>query len=383
MAVDVIARALAAKASQGGSGGSGNKVPIDITDEMNKAIKMIENNYGPTVYGKGYTISADSAAFYGSKIAAAGANNVDLFFKDDGVANCHQAFTFEMDKFYLYCFFYNSRQMLSVTIEDGNFLMAQSFIFVGYDSSKERLENISIFFTSEDEAPLYITGTKSKSFHDLASVKTILTYDKNQVIETKDYAFKDNINELLQGIMSISSVGDDLVSRIEHYRNGVTPLYWGEYSRISKEWAFVSSINKSTTSIVETLKIYNGTLDINSWAASSTLKDKVSIVFSNGVPSRLVFNLTEEIVLAANTPLYKYGIVDTTIPKVQTLWGNVALAAAVAPNIITTNFISDSGNWTKSYYCSSELGGDQLGLRFFSKENVTIPAGTRIVIKLS
>ena len=36
MAVDIIARALAAKASQGGSGG-GNKVPIDITDVMDTA----------------------------------------------------------------------------------------------------------------------------------------------------------------------------------------------------------------------------------------------------------------------------------------------------------------------------------------------------------
>lgn len=38
---------------------------------------------------------------------------------------------------------------------------------------------IQIFSTSEDEAPLYITGTESKDFHDLDSVKTILTYDKN------------------------------------------------------------------------------------------------------------------------------------------------------------------------------------------------------------
>ena len=89
MAVDVIARALAAKASQGGSGGGGNKVPIDITDVMDTAIQMIENNYCPTVYGKGYTIPADLATFYGSKIAAAGANNVDLFFKDSGVADYH------------------------------------------------------------------------------------------------------------------------------------------------------------------------------------------------------------------------------------------------------------------------------------------------------
>ena len=38
MAVDVIARALAAKAS---SGGSGNKVPIDITGAMDEVLSAI------------------------------------------------------------------------------------------------------------------------------------------------------------------------------------------------------------------------------------------------------------------------------------------------------------------------------------------------------
>lgn len=44
MAVDVIARALAAKAS---SGGSGNKVPIDITGAMDEVLSAINTSYCP------------------------------------------------------------------------------------------------------------------------------------------------------------------------------------------------------------------------------------------------------------------------------------------------------------------------------------------------
>lgn len=380
MAVDVIARALAAKASQGGSG---NKVPIDITDVMDTAIQIIYNNYSPAVYGKGYSIPDDLAAFYGSKIATAGKDNVDLFFTQFDVFDCHQAFTFEMYEEQYYCFFYNNLQALTETIKSRGVLESQSFIFVIYDIKEERMKRIQIFFTSEDEAPLYITGTESKDFHDLASVKTILTYDRNQVIETADHVFKDNINNLLQGVMSISGAGGDLVSRIEHYKNGVTPLYCGEYSRVSKEWAFVSSINESTTSIVDNFKIYNGTLNINSWAQASTLKDKVSIIFSNGVPSRLVFDLAEEITLTANTSLFKNGIIDTTIAEVESVWRKVVPTTSSTIGLFTTNLLIDAEGNVKTYYCSSQFLKDRLGIAFCSKENVTIPAKTRIVVKLS
>lgn len=50
---------------------------------------------------------------------------------------------------------------------------------VEYIPKAETMASISGFFISDSEAPLYITGTESKDFHDLASVKTILTYDKN------------------------------------------------------------------------------------------------------------------------------------------------------------------------------------------------------------
>ena len=183
--------------------------------------------------------------------------------------------------------------------------------------------------------------------------------------------------------MSISSVGDDLVSRIEHYKNGVTPLYCGEYSRVSKEWAFVSAINESTTSIVDNFKIYNGTLNINSWAEGSTLKDKVSIVFSNGVPSQLVFVPAEKITLTANTPLTKEGIIDTTIAEVGSVWREVVSTMITALGLSTTNVLIDTEGKIKTYYCASQFIKNSLRVGFCSKENITIPAKTRIVVKLS
>lgn len=153
--------------------------------------------------------------------------------------------------------------------------------------------------------------------------------------------------------MSVSSVGVDLVSRIEHYKNGVTPLYCGEYSRVSKEWAFVSAIDESTTSIVDHFKIYNGTLNIYTWAEGSTLNGKVSIVFSNGIPSRLVFDLSEEITLTANTSLIKNGIIDTTIAEVVSVWREVVPTTTSTLGLLTTNILIDTEGKVKTYYCSA------------------------------
>lgn len=184
--------------------------------------------------------------------------------------------------------------------------------------------------------------------------------------------------------MSISSMGDDLVSRIEHYKNGVTPIYCGEYSRVSKEWAFVSSIKESTTSIVDNFKIYNGLLNIYTWAEGSTLKDNVSIFILNGIASQLVFILSEETTLTANTPLLKNGIIDKTVAEVRSVWDNVIPTAAIAASgIFTTNVFLDTEGKVKTYYCSSSFTSNGLQLDFYSKENVTIPAGTQIVVKLS
>ena len=181
--------------------------------------------------------------------------------------------------------------------------------------------------------------------------------------------------------MSIRGAGGDLVSRIEHYKNGVTPIYCGEYSRVSKEWAFVSSIGESTTSIVDNFRIYNGVLNINRWAEGSTLKDKVSIVFSNGVPIQLVFHLAEETTLTANTPLIKDGIIDKTIAEVRSVWENTVFPALAGAGISTTNVLLDPEGKVKTYYCSSSVNRNSLYLDFCSKENVTISAGTLIIIK--
>ena len=54
-----------------------------------------------------------------------------------------------------------------------------SFIAVSYNPETETMLDLSVFFISGSDAPLYITGTESKDFNDLASVKTILTYDEN------------------------------------------------------------------------------------------------------------------------------------------------------------------------------------------------------------
>lgn len=378
MAVDIIARALAAKASQGGIG---NKVPIDISDAMEEVFQAIYDSYS-LINQMIVFVPEGWADFIGSKIAAAGKDNVSLFFERNGQEH-HQAFSFEQFGTYYYCFLLGSGQGLSLKVKGGSDLPTTSLIQVAYNIETEKIMGFMVWFISTDETPLYVTGTASKTFIDLASVKTILTYDKNQVIETADHVFKDNINELLQGVMSISSVGDDLVSRIEHYKNGVTPLYCGEYSRVSKEWAFVSAINESTTSIVDNFKIYNGTLNINTWAEGSTLKDKVSIVFSNGVPSRLVFDLAEETTLTANTPLIKSGIIDTTIAEVGSVWRKVVPTTLSAIGLFTTNVLTDTEGKVKTYYCSSQFLKDRLGVAFCSKENVTIPAKTRIVVKLS
>lgn len=79
MAVDVIARALAAKASQGGSGG-GNKVPIDISYAMEEVYPVIRDSYSP-INQMVVLLPEDLAEYIGSKIAAAGKDNVSLFFK--------------------------------------------------------------------------------------------------------------------------------------------------------------------------------------------------------------------------------------------------------------------------------------------------------------
>ena len=181
--------------------------------------------------------------------------------------------------------------------------------------------------------------------------------------------------------MSIRGAGGDLVSRIEHYKNGVTPIYCGEYSRVSKEWAFVSSIGESTTSIVDNFRIYNGVLNINRWAERSTLKDNVSIVFSNGVPIQLVFHLAEETTLTANNLLVKDGFIDKTIAEVRSVWENTVLPALAGARISTTNVLLDPEGKVKTYYCSSSVNKNGLFLDFCSKENVTISAGTLITIK--
>lgn len=381
MAVDVIARALAAKASQGGSGGGGNKVPIDISGAMDEVLLAIDTSYCP-VRNMGFPFPEYLAKSIGGKIAAAGKDNVDLFFNQDGRVG-HHSFTIEMGESYGYCFLLGGEQGLYNYVKNEGYpQMTLSLVIVVYNLETETMEGFSVFFISGDETPLYITGTKSRYFLDLASAKTILTYDGNQVIEVEDHEFKKYINGLLKGVMSIGA-GDNLVRRIEHYENCVTPLYYGEYSRVSKEWAFVASIDEGTTSIVDNFKIYNGTLDIYRWAEGSTLKDNVSIFFSNGIPSQLVFTLEEEMTLTANTPLIKDGFIDKTIAEVGSVWENVVFTAAGAPAIFTTNVLLDAEGKVKTYYCSSvfDMGGIQLD--FSAKENVTIPAGTQIVIKLS
>lgn len=381
MAVDVIARALAAKASQGGSGG-GNKVPINITNAMGEVLSAIDTSYCP-VRSMGFLFPQDLAKSIGGQIAAAGKDNVDLFFNQSGRVG-HHSFTLEEGKGYGYCFLLGSEQGLYNYVQNRGYPQTTlSLVIVAYDPEREITVGASVFFISGDETPLYVTGTASKDFHDLASVKTILTYDRNQVIETADHVFKNNINELLQGVMSISGAGGDLVSRIEHYKNGVTPIYCGEYSRVSKQWAFVSSIGESTTSIVDNFRIYNGVLKINRWAEGSTLEDEVSIIFSNGVPIQLVFYFTEETTLTANTPLIKDGIIDTTIAEVRSVWEKTVFPALAGAGISTTNVLLDTEGKVKTYYCSSSVNVHGLYLEFYSKENVTISAGTKIIIKPS
>ena len=106
MAVDVIARALAAKASQGGSGGSGNKVPIDITDAIGDGIDRLMDNHNSIVDIISLYIDNISADVYGHQIAVAGKDNVDLFFRVKGVGEIHQSFIFEARNLYWYCFLY-------------------------------------------------------------------------------------------------------------------------------------------------------------------------------------------------------------------------------------------------------------------------------------
>lgn len=105
MAVDIIARALAAKASQGGSGGV-NKVPIDISGAMDEVISAIDTSYSP-VRDISVPFPGDLAESIGGQIAAAGKDNVDLFFEKHGVT-VHHAFAVEMYGIYFYCFLLGS-----------------------------------------------------------------------------------------------------------------------------------------------------------------------------------------------------------------------------------------------------------------------------------
>lgn len=103
MAVDVIARALAAKASQGGSGGGGNKVPIDISGVMGEVLSAIDTSYCP-VRDMSFPFPRDLAKSIGGQIAAAGKDNVDLFFKVHETVSFHHVFDSEMYGLYAYFF---------------------------------------------------------------------------------------------------------------------------------------------------------------------------------------------------------------------------------------------------------------------------------------
>ena len=76
-------------------------------------------------------------------------------------------------------------------------------------------------------------------------------------------------------------------------------------------------------------------------------------MFSNGVPSQLVFDLSEEITLTANTPLIKNGIIDTTIAEVGSVWREVVPTTLSALGLSTTNILIDTEGKVKTYYCSS------------------------------
>ena len=376
MAVDVIARALAAKAS---SGGSGNKVPIDITGAMDEVLSAINTSYCP-VRSMGFTFPENLAQSIGGQIAAAGKDNVDLFFKVGGTVPVHHAFAFEINGLYVYFFLLGTQQMLYDYVRPKGYPpQTSSFITVSYDPKTETMLDLSVFFISEDETPLYITGIENETFRDLESIKTILDYPGNQIIETDDYILANIINNLFKEVINIQVSGSDFVSRIEHYSDRI---YLGYYSRFSKQWGYVASIYKYNKTIVDSLAIQNGTLYIDKWGSNSTLNGDFLIDFSNGVPSQIIFFTNEQIELTPNVPLLKQGFFDKSVPEVNLVLRNV-LYRIKNDKIATTNFVAEEGGQVKNYYCTSNFSEDGVSLTFFSKDSLIIPAETPIVIKLS
>ena len=69
--------------------------------------------------------------------------------------------------------------LYSCVIKKGYPPQTSSFITVSYDPKTETMLDLSVFFISEDETPLYITGIENETFRDLESIKTILDYPGN------------------------------------------------------------------------------------------------------------------------------------------------------------------------------------------------------------
>lgn len=375
MAVDIIARALAAQASQGGGSSGKDKIPVDVSNVVSPIVAQIDKEY--CFIDKMSFSFPDDGGEIANKIKNAGIENVDLFFKV-GSSEHHQAFTFEENKIYFYCFLFDSPQRLYNTIEGGTYLRTLSLICIRYDMTNEKMVNTLVYFISGNETPLYVTGRENRTFYDLESIKKILDYPGNQIIETQDSILHNNINNLFQGVIFINKPeSTNLVTRIEHQLNKV---FCGEYSKSSKQWLYNVNIEQDIDSIVHDIKIYNTNVYISQWENSADANGEVDILFSNGIPQNIVLITDKQIELTSNTPTTLQLNIVKGVPEVVSFWNSVdKKKQSKSP---TVNFIQNEMGQIIDYFAAGLLNGGGISIILIAKEDIIIPAGTEIYMRL-